>query len=1045
MPADVALARREGVELVRTGTWAASTGTWTPTKKDILAAVEAMKCPAVGKPILTIGHLDERFTPRTKTDDGEPGIGWVDNLRAGEDGDLLLGDYVGVPAWIDGIMASAWPKRSIEGKYNYRCALNHRHDFALEAVSLLGKTPPAIPTLRSLNDVAELYGVDIAASAETAGEPVYAVVMAGRHAFDEHKVKRDGDGKFSHTASNDGPAPKAEAKTPTAAPLKDALKLASRIKLGDGETFIGSGAVKDAGIAVAAIDGPDGPKVRLGVNIDPSDIGSWRAANKGSTVELDADGVAALQSAIPGMLDMAEQGIAHYKALDKRDRELTARERELINRQYPNLSKAGGKQLEQIDNAIFRVTGSDTSRLENQRRRVGDLPDDKQRERATALLDKFERQRVAGEDTSATELELRSIMWGRSAAEVREITELNADPFNRTDEQKARYAELKNPQSGLRYEWAFFFDRDMQTLKSNRAEMAQLTADRGRLTEVSRPLSDADAAELEQVRKQLDSNGTELGEFSDGGFLVDGVIPGKWGDLVYEVTMAGERPQVSLDVRPPDAGPDWYGHGDESLELADLRKLPALLGRATAVKASAGQGEDAAVHTGAMVALIPTAEDAERLAVEGGESAEELHVTLAYLGAAADLGAQGKQDIIDAVSTAANGLPLLEASVFSAAVFNPGDAEPDRDPCLVYGLSGDMLDAVHDLVDDALFGQFIDAPIPSQHRPWVAHVTAAYTGELAKLAELTGRMGPVRFDRLRLAFAGEHIDIPLIEWPADDAETDDADMVAAAAGNAEQLRSYWTKDPRGLAKWRDKPHPFTALYRHLKRFLSDDRAKRTAASWYHDVLGKWPGAKKGVKASEELFETPELPTPVLPAAEPEQPINKEDPVSLSDDMRSRLGLAEGAEEPDALKAIDELIARADKTPEPTPEMVAASAAATEKADRAEQAQALLKDELGKVRDELNTIKASAAQTVKASAFDGWLATGRLKPADKETWEARYDRDPEMVTEILGGRSENSEVPVVASGVTGDPEPSGADTQFEADYARHFGADEKASA
>ena len=36
--------------------------------------------------------------------------------------------------------------------------------------------------------------------------------------------------------------------------------------------------------------------------------------------------------------------------------------------------------------------------------------------------------------------------------------------------------------------------------------------------------------------------------------------------------------------------------------------------------------------SGAMIALMPTPEDAERLAIEGGEDAEQLHVTLYFLG-----------------------------------------------------------------------------------------------------------------------------------------------------------------------------------------------------------------------------------------------------------------------------------------------------------------------------------------------------------------------------------------------------------------------------
>lgn len=234
-----------------------------------------------------------------------------------------------------------------------------------------------------------------------------------------------------------------------------------------------------------------------------------------------------------------------------------------------------------------------------------------------------------------------------------------------------------------------------------------------------------------------------------------------------------------------------------------------------------------------------------------------------------------------------------------------------------------------------------------------------------------------------------------------------------------------------------KPGDFDRCVRETGKYLKDPEGY--CAELHHSATGEWPG-RKGVHASADEL----TPDPILPAAEPEQVIqHEEDPVSLSDDMRSRLGLADDADETAALAAIDALKAAAEKTPEPTPEMVAASAAATEKATKAEQAAELMKEELSRVSGELATIKASAAASVKASFFGGLLSSGKLKPADRETWEARYDRDPEMVTDILGTRAEGSEVPVAASGVTGPAEPEAGADPLDAEYERLFG--EKAGA
>lgn len=628
MPADVELARRTGVELIRTGSWSASSGPWNPTPGDLAAAVEAQQCPAVRRPRLKLGHTDDRFNIGG---DGEPALGWIENLRLSDGGNTLLGDQVALP-WLSQVQAAAYPDRSIEGAYKVRCSAGHEHPFVLTAVALLGVTPPAVTTLRSIQDLPEMLGV--AASS--------------------------------------------------------------------------------------------------------------------------------------------------------------------------------------------------------------DVPDDAQRVHVTILA--------------------------------------------------------------------------------------------------------ADAGE--------------------------------------------------------------------------------------------GSADNEPAHTGAMVALIPTAEDAARLAIDGGEPADELHVTLMYLGEAAKLGAQGQQDVINAVSSAINGMPTVDAEVFSAAIYKPDGS----DPCLVYQLTGDMLDAVHSMVSGALVG----VPIPDQLNPWFAHATALYGDDLGRLADLIANLGPVTFDRVRLAFAGEVIDIPLIDDPADvdPAQFDDDLQVPnilmpVAAASADKLRDYWVHG-KGAAKirWGEK-NDFYRCVKQLKRFVTDP--KGLCNTYHRAALGVAPG-QEDIHASAD-------PSPDLPAAEPEHEIQpEEDPVSLSDDMRSRLGLDAEADEAAALAAIDELKAKAD-TPapaEPTAEMVAASAAATEKATRAESALELMREELTRQSTELATIKASAASTVKASFFGGLLTAGKLKPADRETWEGRYDRDPEMVADILSGRAEGSEVPVMASGTIGSPEPeSGSDDEWNSLVARLDGPNAKA--
>ena len=71
----------------------------------------------------------------------------------------------------------------------------------------------------------------------------------------------------------------------------------------------------------------------------------------------------------------------------------------------------------------------------------------------------------------------------------------------------------------------------------------------------------------------------------------------------------------------------------------------------------------------------------------------------------------------------------------------------------------------------------------------------------------------------------------------DDPEAQRADL----ALGRERLHRYWTVG-KGLAKWLGHPHPWTSLYRHLRKYVGSERAKRMAAKWVHEVTGDWPGS-----------------------------------------------------------------------------------------------------------------------------------------------------------------------------------------------------------
>lgn len=163
------LATVPSVELIHVGTWEISTGTWTVTTEDLHNVVAALDCPAVRRPIIKLGHTDPRF-------DGEPAVGWLDNLAVSATGHELRGDYTGIPAWLRDVLASAYPDRSIEGEYEHVCQLGHVHPFVLTGLALLGVSPPGVGTLESLQDVATLFG--IAAAGPTGARPFRIPITA---------------------------------------------------------------------------------------------------------------------------------------------------------------------------------------------------------------------------------------------------------------------------------------------------------------------------------------------------------------------------------------------------------------------------------------------------------------------------------------------------------------------------------------------------------------------------------------------------------------------------------------------------------------------------------------------------------------------------------------------------------------------------------------------------------------------------------------------------------------------------------------------------
>ncbi|NUP39518.1 MAG: 2'-5' RNA ligase family protein [Streptomyces sp.] len=152
---------------------------------------------------------------------------------------------------------------------------------------------------------------------------------------------------------------------------------------------------------------------------------------------------------------------------------------------------------------------------------------------------------------------------------------------------------------------------------------------------------------------------------------------------------------------------------------------------------------------GCMIALYPTAELAQELAVEGGLPPEEMHVTVAYCGDAA--GIDG--DILREVTTELAERQPITAQLAGLARFTGGD----KDVIVALVDSADLEDLRRDTLD-ALHERGIQLP---RDHGYTAHLTITYldVGDPSPMERLDAR--PVGFTALSAVHGTDRTDSPL--------------------------------------------------------------------------------------------------------------------------------------------------------------------------------------------------------------------------------------------------------------------------------------------
>lgn len=167
--------------------------------------------------------------------------------------------------------------------------------------------------------------------------------------------------------------------------------------------------------------------------------------------------------------------------------------------------------------------------------------------------------------------------------------------------------------------------------------------------------------------------------------------------------------------------------------------------------------EKAANHTGVMVALYPSPDDAKHLALDPGslfpeiEPAEQLHVTLGYYGKADEL-SPGDIDTLRAACkvTTENVSPPMVA-VGGDTRFSSPPGEPDP---YVLQMDSPVLHRIHEIL--CSYG----GPSPRQDHGYMPHMTLAYLPKDMPLTIKSRERETITFDGLTLVVADVRTEFP---------------------------------------------------------------------------------------------------------------------------------------------------------------------------------------------------------------------------------------------------------------------------------------------
>jgi len=185
------------------------------------------------------------------------------------------------------------------------------------------------------------------------------------------------------------------------------------------------------------------------------------------------------------------------------------------------------------------------------------------------------------------------------------------------------------------------------------------------------------------MRWPVPSASTFKGQTFPWHFDTPSFMPAQLADVLtyaqYQYLVENDSEELKRVLAATASGPIDEGLTDEEA-VAFLRRASAMVNVPTGLIA------DATEQTGAMIALVPSDADIERLAVPGGEPADELHLTICYLGEAAKIPPYMRVRLADAMERIAQMQPIVDASGFGIGVWNGKNGE--KETAIVLNVGG---------------------------------------------------------------------------------------------------------------------------------------------------------------------------------------------------------------------------------------------------------------------------------------------------------------------------------------------------------------------